>query len=56
MRKGMKKGMKEGMEKGLQEGRDAEKREIARNMKANGMDTSLIVQLTGLSETDVDGL
>ena len=56
MKEGMEKGMKEGMEKGLQEGRDAEKREIARNMKASGMDTSLIVQLTGLSETDVDGL
>ena len=52
----MEKVMEKGMEKGLQEGRDAEKREIARNMKANGMDTSLIVQLTGLSETDVDGL
>ena len=56
MQKGIEKGMQKGIEKGLQEGRDAEKREIARNMKANGMDKSLIVQLTGLSETDVDGL
>ena len=56
MKEGIEKGMQKGMEKGLQEGRDAEKREIARNMKANGMDKSLIVQLTGLSETDVDGL
>ena len=54
---GMKKGLAEGVEKGLAEGMEKgmEKRslEIARKMLANGMDAATVMEITGLSESQL---
>jgi predicted transposase/invertase (TIGR01784 family) len=54
--KGLNKGLEKGMEKGLSKGRKEEKIEIARNMKAKGFTTENIVEITGLSEKEVEKL
>lgn len=46
------KGMKKGMEKGEKKGKSA----IAKEMKKQGFDKSLIANLTGLSETEIEKL
>ena len=57
---GMKKGLAEGMEKGLAEGmkKGMEKRslEIARKMLAKGMDAEMVMEITGLSESQLQQL
>ena len=57
---GMKKGLAEGVEKGLAEGMEKgmEKRslEIARKMLANGMDAATVMEITGLSESQLQQL
>ena len=57
---GMKKGMAEGMEKGLAEGMEKgmNKRnlEIAKKMLANGMDAATVMEITGLSESQLQQL
>ena len=57
---GMEKGLAEGMEKGLAEGmeRGMNKRslEIARKMLANGMDAATVMEITGLSESQLQQL
>ena len=57
---GMKKGLAEGVEKGLAEGMEKgmEKRslEIARKMLANGMDAAMVMEITGLSESQLQQL
>ena len=54
---GMKKGLAEGVEKGLAEGMEKgmNKRslEIARKMLANGMDAATVMEITGLSESQL---
>ena len=52
MGKGLVKGLAEGMEKGM------EKRslEIARKMLANGMDAATVMEITGLSESQLQQL
>ena len=40
----------------IKEGRKAEKLEIARKLKAEGMSATLIQKITGLSEADLDKL
>ena len=52
MEKGLVKGLAEGMEKGM------EKRslEIARKMLANGMDAATVMEITGLSESQLQQL
>ena len=54
---GMKKGLAEGVEKGLAEGleKGMNKRslEIARKMLANGMDAATVMEITGLSESQL---
>ena len=40
----------------IKEGRKAEKLEIARKLKAEGMTANLIQKITGLSEADLDNL
>jgi len=44
--------IKEGLEQGLEQGR----KEVARNMKAKGLDLRLIAESTGLSEAEVKAL
>jgi predicted transposase/invertase (TIGR01784 family) len=39
----------EGMQQGIQQGIQQEKLEIAKNMLAQGLDSTLIAQVTGLS-------
>ena len=57
---GREKGLAEGMEKGLAEGMEKgmEKRslEIARKMLANGMDAAMVMEITGLSESQLQQL
>ena len=57
---GMKKGLAEGVEKGLAEGveKGMNKRslEIARKMLANGMDAATVMEITGLSESQLQQL
>ena len=57
---GMEKGLAEGVEKGLAEGMEKgmEKRslEIARKMLANGMDAAMVMEITGLSESQLQQL
>ncbi|GAA3408934.1 hypothetical protein ACFFNY_08420 [Paenibacillus hodogayensis] len=54
--KGMEKGIQEGLEKGIQEGLEKGLQEAARRMLGLGMDTSMIVKATGLSEQEIDKL
>ena len=60
MAEGMEKGLAEGMEKGLAEGMEKgmNKRslEIARKMLANGMDAATVMEITGLSESQLQQL
>ena len=57
---GMEKGLAEGMEKGLAEGMEKgmNKRslEIARKMLTNGIDTATVMEITGLSESQLKQL
>ena len=57
---GMEKGLAEGIEKGLAEGMEKgmEKRslEIARKMLANGMGAATVMEITGLSESQLQQL
>ena len=57
---GMEKGLAEGMEKGLAEGMEKgmNKRslEIARKMLANGMDAATVMEITGMSESQLQQL
>ena len=55
-KKGWEKGRKEGQLKGREEGREEGKLEIARKMKAMGMDHTLIAQATGMDRADIDNL
>lgn len=59
-REGKEEGLAEGMEKGLAEGmkKGMEKRslEIARKMLANGMDAATVMEITGLSESQLQQL
>ncbi|MGP4131705.1 hypothetical protein OJE16_18965 [Pantoea tagorei] len=54
---GLKKGLELGLEQGLAQGRQFGKRKaslkIARNLLENGMDLSSVMQVTGLSEEDL---
>ena len=59
-REGKEEGLAEGMEKGLAEGMEKgmNKRslEIARKMLANGMDAATVMEITGLSESQLQQL
>ena len=51
-----KKGLKEGLEKGLERGTEQSKNEIAKNMLKKGLDISLISEVTGLSNEQINNL
>ena len=57
---GMEKGLAEGMEKGLAEGMEKgmsqRSLEIARTMLAKGMDAEMVMEITGLSESQLKQL
>ena len=53
---GMEKGLAEGMKKGLAEGMEKRSLEIARKMLANGMDAATVMEITGLSEGQLQQL
>lgn len=53
---GREEGLKEGIEKGLQEGEKKKQTEIARKMKATGMDTEMIANFTGLTPEEIEVL
>ena len=47
---------REGKEEGREEGREEKKREIALNMKADGMAVELIEKYTGLTAEEIEKL
>ena len=53
---GMEKGLAEGMKKGMEKGMNKRSREIARKMLANGMDAATVMEITGLSESQLQQL
>lgn len=57
MEKGMKQGIEQGIEKGItqgiEQGRKQAQHELAEKLKASGMTTSQIMELTGLSQADL---
>ena len=60
MAEGMKKGLAEGVEKGwaegMEKGMNKRSLEIARKMLANGMDAATVMEITGLSESQLQQL
>lgn len=54
--KGMKEGIKEGMEKGMKEGAQKAQLQIARNMKAKGIDNQSIAECTDLPLSMIEEL
>ena len=56
MEKGLAEGMKKGMEKGMEKGMNKRSLEIARKMLANGMDAATVMEITGLSESQLQQL
>lgn len=56
MKEGIKEGIKEGMKEGRKEGEQRKQLEIALNLKASGISTSIIVQTTGLTPEQVNSL
>ena len=52
----MEKGLAEGMEKGMEKGMNKRSLEIARKMLANGMDAATVMEITGLSESQLQQL
>ena len=53
MKQGIEKGMKQGIEKGRAEGMSQRSLEIARKMRANGMDEASIMDMTGLTAEEI---
>ncbi|OJV34309.1 MAG: hypothetical protein BGO29_08550 [Bacteroidales bacterium 36-12] len=56
LKKGLSKGRKEGREEGIEKGEKRKQIEIARNMKAKGFTSTNIMEITGLSEREVEKL
>ena len=53
---GMEKGLAEGMKKGMEKGMNKRSLEIARKMLPNGMDAATVMEITGLSESQLQQL
>ena len=56
MEKGLAEGMEKGLVKGLEKGMNKRSLEIARKMLANGMDVATVMEITGLSESQLQQL
>ena len=55
-REGKEEGLAEGMEKGIEKGMSLRSLEIARTMLAKGMDAATVMEITGLSESQLKQL
>lgn len=53
---GLEKGIEEGMKKGMKRGMKEGILQVARNLKASGMDTATIIKMTGLSKDEIEEL
>ena len=53
---GLAEGRAEGLAEGIEQGMVASKMEIAKNMKAAGLNAQVIMQFTGLTQTQIDQL
>ena len=53
---GRQEGLKEGLKEGIETGRAEEKRKIAADMKASGMEFGTIAKFTGLSVAEIEQL
>ena len=56
MEKGLAEGMEKGLAKGMEKGMNQRNLEIARKMLANGMDAATVMEITGLSESQLQQL
>ena len=56
IKEGVKEGIKEGLKEGMKKGKEESKKEIALAMKIRGMEISVIQELTGLSESEIEKL
>ena len=56
LQKGLQQGLQRGMESGLKKGREEEKVSIARAMKAKGISSQMIAELTGIPEDEIADL
>ena len=56
MEKGMEEGMKQGMAKGEEVGKSQRSIEIAKNMLSKGMDAATVMEITGLTESQMQQL
>ena len=56
LERGREEGREEGRKEGREEGREEEKIELAKKFKSLGVDTSTIIQATGLSADVIEGL
>ena len=52
-KEGIKEGIEKGIKKGIKEGKEEKSLEIAKNMKALGIDIDTIIKATGLSKEEV---
>ena len=52
-REGKEEGLAEGMEKGIEKGMNQRSLEIARTMLAKGMDVATVMEITGLSKSQL---
>ena len=55
-KRGLERGREEGREEGRVEGREEEKIELAKKFKSLGVDTSTIIQATGLTTEVIESL
>ena len=56
MERGLAEGMEKGMAEGMEKGMNQRSQEIARKMLANGMDAATVMEITGLSESQLQQL
>ena len=56
MEKGLAEGLKKGLAEGMEKGMNKRSLEIARKMLANGMDAATVMEITGLSESQLQQL
>lgn len=53
---GVEKGLQQGLQQGLEEGRAVERRQLARNMLAEGLDPAIVAKISGLTEKELQNL
>ena len=56
LKEGLEKGLERGIKQGLERGTEQSKNEIAKNMLKKGLDISLISEVTGLSNEQINNL